>query len=274
MKILQTGIIVPKPKIVHADFYLSKASEAAAGRFRLGGRPAKISLDRSSTRAAVVTRFELPRAAALKLGRKENLVECIATGIQNKSSVGRVHAYLKKLKVPSEAYEKGQLFFVSVRRRKVDSKSPGAMLLSKQSDIAREDHFILGATKLGKEVNLALIPGIGMGAFIFPKLLIPLEFATDPEPEPEPEPEQYPDPEAPSTQDFALCYQNCISNVPDWLLAVTSGICGGCVTAIGVAVASEGIAIPVLIAVCAACAVAVGVVLGNCLLTCHEMLGD
>jgi hypothetical protein len=270
------------PKTITPTHFLSQALTQAANTFELGGKQLQLGLINS--KAAAVHRFALPPATATKLGRKDSVVEAVASGIDPRSpAIREIRSYLTRIKVNSDIATKSSLFFVSLRRRdetRAGVTSGDILHVSKQFATANENSFVLGlalnatghlvATILHPDFHWARPQTGGSprppkkkgGGFV---LTFPLssEGATSP---PLPVVEDKPDPE--NTQDFAACYGSCMANVPAWMLAIASGTCAACIAAISAAT----LAAPAIAVACTACALAVGLLLGNCLLECHEML--
>lgn len=271
-----------QPKYVSQALDISTATVSAARAFNLGGKPVQLGLDiRPRQQMALVNKFDLDATTAKKLGRSENFVECVASSVTARQSRAELDRYLSGLRVPAYLREHAQFYFISARRRKPDD-ARSATTLSKKHEILAEEHFVLGSVEEAKQLMLMIVPSGRRGVTVVKvgKLLQALE----------PEPDtgdssgsgsdsrssdsdgsmSYPDD---PQQDFAVCYQNCLSNVPEWLLATVAGVCAGCVTLIGTVAIGGAVATPILIGVCVGCVVALGAVIGNCILTCHEMFG-
>jgi hypothetical protein len=270
------------PKTISPTHFLSQALTRAANTFELGGKQLQLGLINS--KAAAVHRFALPPAAARKLGRKDSVVEAVASGIDPRSAAIReIRSYLRRIKVNSDIASKSSLFFISLRRRDETHAgvTPGEILhLGKPVATANENSFVLGlalnptgdlvATILHPDFhwarpqtgNTPRLPKKKGGGFIF-TFPLPSEGAASP---PSPIVEDKPDPD--NSQDFAACYHSCMANVPLWMVVIASAACGACTAAI----AAAEIAAPAIAVTCTACALTVGLVLGNCLLECHEML--
>jgi hypothetical protein len=271
------------PKTIPPTHFFSQVLEQAANTFDVNGKQLQLRLVNS--KAAAVHRFALPPAAATKLGRKDSVVEAVASGIDPSSpAIQDIRSYLTRIKVPRDIATNSSLFFVSLRRRdetRAGVTSGDILHVSKRVATANENNFVLGlavnatghlvATILHPDFHWAAPSHTGLiprpakkkgGGFV---LTLPLasEGATSPPP---PVVEDKPDPD--NTQDFAACYGSCMANVPGWMLVVATAACGTCTATI----AAAELAAPALAVACTACALAVGLVLGNCLLQCHEML--
>lgn len=270
------------------NHFLAKATIDASRKFNLGGTRTTLNIN-AKDMVALANRFELSRRASEKLQREENLLECVTTGIDDESTTKSIRSYLKKVKVPDEISTSSRFFLVTARQRtpgKVTSREYARLprraleglgdVLRVEHEIANSMNFLLGfAEDAARNILFLVIPEGKLGTYIVkPGMWMGM---VPPQEEDPPPPEVKPYPDDP-LQDFAGCYSQCVKEVPDWMLALVSGICGGCIAAIGVATGTAGvpgapaITLPALIAICSGCAVAVGAVLGNCLLTCHEML--
>jgi len=283
---MSAQVIHPK-RIEARDFYLMTEARNAAKAFRVGGQKLSIAGPKAGSPLSpvgAVSSFTLPDNAQRKLGRKENVVEAVVSGIPEVVSRGHLETYLAKLRVPKDIRTRSAFFFAHVRRREVDPAKAGAMSLAKKHATKGADSFIVGIQSDAKKdvSKITAIKGDGHGAVVYPALDLlsqvldtddgngggaPAAVTTYPE-----------DP----TQDFAACYQGCLHNLPKWATMIVGGICAACVTTVGMSVsaagadalASLGITTGGIIAICAGCASVVALILGNCFLTCHEMLGN
>jgi len=274
------------PTSIAASHFLAKATTKAAASFALGRETISVQLDPEVPRAASVTDFELPTAAANKLRRSDNVIEAVSSAIRTGSNtVTKLKKFLATVNVPVNIADNSQFYFMSVRRRDVpNATSADALNLSKRLPCASDQHFILGLSVDSKKNLIATIvlPSSkirgkstkgGASVVKFPRFFErrpgvpeapPVETGPFvPAPEPPGEPAEAPD----NTQDFADCYAKCMANIPGFLLTLAGAVCASCAATIAAAGAAGAIVLA-----CAACAVAIGIILGNCLLTCHEML--
>lgn len=264
------------PKTITATHFVAKAQAKTAESFDLGGKNISINLDPKRSKAAIVNQFKLSPAAARKLGRSENVVEGVASAIDPASkTLKEVRTYLTKVRVPDAIVKEGTFYFVSLRRRDVAQAgvlSADILHVSKRVPIATEQHFILGLSVDTKTRLVATIVHpdyLGRtgkkkrGGITVVKIPTILQAGTAEQP---PVAESLPDPD--DTQDFAACYSACLKDGSPVVLALAGVVCTAC----GLALASVVLAPEAIATVCVACAVALGLVLGNCLLTCHEML--
>jgi hypothetical protein len=266
-----------QPKYISAQVDIAAATLSAARTFNLGGNPVQLGLDTAPKKQmGLVHRFELNASNAKKLGRKENILECISSGITSRSSRAEIDRYLRKLHVPDFLREHAQFYLVSARRR-TPKDSRFDTILSKKHEIVAEEHFILGLVEEAKQLKLMIIPSGKRGVVMMNtmKLMKALEPEDDDQKDNNTTSDtatSYPDDRS---QDFAVCYDGCMDEVPDWLKGVVTGVCASCLTLIAVAAVPGGqVAAPLLIGACAGCVLAIGSVIGNCILTCHEMLGQ
>lgn len=262
-----------QPKVLKTTHALSTGLSKTASRFDLGGQRVKLETEPSAACAGVVAQFKLRPKAATKLGRKENLVDCVTAPVRQ-SSYPEITKYLEKVKVPKKHYANATFFVVSAQRRTPKGTREDMILSARGVQVAKGEDFLLGIALIGEEFRLLLIPKGKKGAISIASSRLGQALHDDDDDgdtsTDTTDTTTYPDD---PTQDFAACYKDCMENVPEWLIAVVGGICTACVAAIG-GLAAGGVTAPVVIATCSVCAVAVGVVLGNCLLTCHEMLGQ
>jgi hypothetical protein len=253
---------------VKPDHYLAQVNFKAAKQFSLGSNPISINLDRTNQAAASMLIPLSPKAVS-KLGRSEDAIEGIANGITSRTALGNINTYLTQLKFPQKARQESQFFFVTARRKNTSS-SDEAFALDKDVGSSAERQFILGFYEESKNLMLSIILPNRHGALtLYMPALTSLLDVNRHQSSGDTKVDSYADDPA---QDFAGCYSECLSTAPDWLTGVVTAFCGGCVATLALAAASVGVSTAVTIAVCASCAVAVGIVLGNCLLTCHEML--
>lgn len=275
-----------RPKLVPNQHFLSKATFKAAKDFELGDNKLNIEFDRTIPQYAIVNEFKLLAPASRKLGRKENIVEGIASAIdQTTSDLKLVKDYLKRVKVDDNITDNSQFYFISLRRRNpigfgrgtIGAINPADLLrLTKELPISSEQNFILALSKDKKNNLIATIihskfKGKKAGASIIKVSGFEAQDETTQIENPPHVVEHNADPDE-DTQDFANCYSTCMNNVPDYMLSIVGGICGACVGTIAATAGTAGAASPALIVACTGCAVALGLVFGNCLLTCHEML--
>ena len=267
-----------QPKYISQNMSIARSTLSAAHLFDLGGKPVRLALDtRPRRQMAVANSLILDDRSARELRREENQVEAVASPIINRSSYSELDNYLTRLRVKELYRENTQFYFITARRRAhEDGERP--TILSGKHTIVAEEHFILGIVEEANNLMLMIIPSGNRGVTILDvsklQKALNAESEEDSTNTSDDKTVTYPDNQ---TQDFAVCYSECLSNVPPWLLVVVSGICAGCITMIGIATATggtDGVSIPLLVGVCSGCAAAIGAVLGNCLLTCHEMFGD
>jgi hypothetical protein len=258
------------PKKISTSHFLSKAIVAEAKNFAPGGSRNPLVVDKKQQFAGV-GQFTLNAKQKIKLGRANNLVESVVAGITDRSSVFRLTSHLAKLGVPEKTLNTTQFFFVTVRRR-VPGNLKHALVVSKKHKVADTQSFVFGVTltKTKAQPIISVLFNRKKGAITLENGKIVQALNSEDTGNTPDTVTSYPDD---PTQDFAKCYSECLNNVPPWLLTVVSGICASCLTAVGVAIASEGIAVPILILICVACVAMIGLVIGNCILTCHEMLG-
>lgn len=249
---------------------LAADAVAHAQAFELGGQTVALKTATGNLTGAVA-QFDLRPAAVRKLGRKENLTQCVVAAIET-SSVPDVDRYLSKISMPKQ-YRADTTFFIAAAKRRKPSRTRADLLLTGAPTIVQEESFLLGVGEDDKQrVYFLIIPQRRRGAVLFyPGFLGKLDVDDgDSVESPDPDATHYP--EETDSEDFARCYKDCFDNLPPWLLATVGGICTGCVAAIGATIASTGITATALAITCGACVAAVGLVMGNCLLTCHEML--
>ncbi|MBD1847491.1 hypothetical protein H6F89_29645 [Cyanobacteria bacterium FACHB-63] len=255
----------------------------AARQFQLG--EVKLALKLDTERAfGIVRSFKLSSASAQRLKRTEQVVECAALPISDEDSIKAIREHMRQVKVPAVAIGRNTSFFFirAAQRQVVDPAT--VLLLSKPHKILAEQNFILALTNGGRGLDfspLLLFPlQLKNGRRVKSKsgswLFLPGFGASQAADNPEPPPPPQPVPSDDTTKDFAACYGSCMKEVPDWLLGIIGGFCTACTGAIAASLVpgAQPVSVPVLVAACAGCGVAVGVVLGNCLLQCHEMLGQ
>jgi hypothetical protein len=257
---------------------LAMATTAAAASFALGAQTISVKINKKTPPAAIVNKFELSAAAAKKLNRSDNVIEGIASAIQA-TTVQVVKTYLARVNVPVNIANKSQFYFVSIRRRDTASAATPAeaLVLSNRFPSAGKQNFILGLSQdKGKNLIAALVhPSYQKGGKLWKGgvtvVTIPPAGSSGTQSPPAATP--HPDPD--NTQDFAACYSACMQQIPPFLLALAGGVCSTCGATIALAagtVGGGGITAGAVAVACVACAVAIGIVLGNCLLNCHEML--
>lgn len=268
-------MITFQPKRVPVNFYLTKAAVQAATEYELNKKTVILKVDTDHP-YAMVREFPLTTHAAKKLGRKENVVEGIACRISDQESVSAVRDYLTEFKVPTNIRDQSIFFFIRVGRRDYEDKA-AALMLTKQHKLAKTESFVLGITNEDKHWVISAIfldkrknfnGAITVSNFLKTDLAEESKYDGQPS-----EFTSYPDN---PTQDFAVCYFECVKNVPGWLVGVVAAICGACTGAIAASLipGAQPVSVPILTAACGGCAVAIGVTLGNCFLTCHEMLEE
>jgi hypothetical protein len=262
------------PKSIPASHFLSKATKKAASSFALGDKTISLDIDPHTPQAAIVNEFKLSAAASRSLGRSVNVIEGVASAITAGSNAeNEIKTYLTRVKTPANITNNSSFYFVTVRSRNtaVVVNPIDYLDLNKRLPTARTQNFILGLHRNSKKqlVVTLLHPTYKLagkkrkgGATI---VTFPLTDNTSAAQQP-PSTAAQPDPD--NTQDFAACYSSCLNNIPPFLLALAGAVCTTCAAAI----ATTPISAPALAVACSACAIAIGIVLGNCLLNCHEML--
>ena len=270
---------------IKASSPLAKALDKLAGKFPLGGGEVNIRLDPKLAPCALITEFKLGAAAAAKLGRQENLLECAAAPVNMSAATKRrIQSYLKRVKVPRKISEASTYFLVIVRRRDLPPGAAGRFDLKKKVPTANEVGFILGLAgddkKKGKMVATIIhsdyyVKGVRKKGGVTVVLL--------PRPGSEGEAggsggggaQAQPQPDPDNTQDFAQCYLDCLADIPPFLITLYLVACTTCSVALAIAASTgggAGVTAAGLVIACTACAVVVGAILGNCLLNCQELL--
>ncbi len=270
------------PVEIKASSSLAKALGRLAGKFSLGGGKVNIGLDPKLAPCAVITEFKLGAAAAAKLGRQENLLECAAAPVNMVATTKRqIQSYLQRVKVPRKVSDASTYFLVIVRRRDLPPGSVGRFDPGKKFPIGNEVGFILGLAADDKKMIATIIHsdyyvrGVrkkgGATVVTLPRCGSGADTGggggSDTQAQPQPDPD--------NTQDFAQCYLDCIADIPPYLITLAAVACATCTVALAVAASTgggAGVTAVGLVIACAACAVVVGAILGNCLLTCLEML--
>lgn len=261
------------PKSIPASHFLAKATKKAASSFALGNKTISLDIDPNTPQAAIVNEFKLSAAAARKLGRSVNVTEGVVSAIPAGSkTVKEIKTYLTRVKTPATITNNSHFYFVTVRSKDTATAAMPAdyLNLNKELPSARTQNFILGLQINSKKQlvatlvhpNYVLAGKLKKGGATILTFIFPVAGAA---PQP-PSAAAQPDPD--NTQDFAACYSSCMGNIPPFLLVLAGAVCTTCALAIG----ATPISAPVLAVACSACAIAIGIVLGNCLLNCHEML--
>jgi hypothetical protein len=271
------------PKQIQPQHFLAKELLKKSRSFNL----ARTTIDLKPTSenvAAAATTFKLSPQAARRLGRPENLIEAAAAPIEDAASIKAIRASLKSLNVPT-AESPSTAFYVLEARRRVPGqvltrdldriptrlrKEFGELVLLEHRT-ANEETLLLQFASDDKKAKVVIAGRFGAFTTYLSRATGSLAGDVD-EDEDEREVEDH---SVDSRQDFAQCYKGCMDEIPGWLLAVVGAACAACTgaLALGTIPGTQPVTVPVLITACSACAVAVGIVLGNCLLTCHEMLG-
>ena len=273
-----------QPKYIHQNLDIARATQSAARLFNLGGKPTRLTLDtRPRRQMALVNRFNLDESTSRKLGRGDTIVESIASPIIKRSSLAEINNYLTRLRVNEELRETANFYFVSARRR-AEENANSSTLLSGRHKIVKEAHIILGIVQQAGKLFWMIIPSGRGGVTVVDASSMTNALEEEPDKDDSSSDSSHENSENTTmtypddpTQDFAVCYSECLSNVPAWIMTPVAGICGACVTMVGIAAATGGsdtISVPVLAVVCTGCVAAVGAVLGNCVLMCHEMFGE
>lgn len=261
------------PKHIPVQHYLAKDLNSKFGAFLLEGSTVDLRPDMSSILATAQT-VTLTDRAARKLGRRENSIEVAVAPLPDARALRPVDKFLSKLGVPKGEVSSfyaldgrrrtpGRLVDRDVARLPANIRRQLGQLLTVEHEIASQDVSILRVSKRDSKVWFDLIKPQGVLSLHLSKLGSG-QVADENDDEDVRESETY---ATDSNQDFAACYSECFSAVPDWLIAVVAGICGTCTAALAVAPEPT-----VLMITCGACVAAVGFVLVNCVLTCHEMI--
>jgi hypothetical protein len=269
------------PVEIKASSGLAKALRRLAGKFPLDGGEVNIGLDPKLVPCALITEFKLGAAAAAKLGRQENLLECVAAPVNMVAATKRrIQSYLQRVKVPRKVADTSTYFVVIVRRRGLPPGAAGRFDLGNNVPIDNEIGFILGLAADHKNVIATIIhsdyyvQGImrkgGATVVTLPRCGTGADASgggsgTQAQPQPDPD----------NTQDFTQCYLECLANIPPFLITLAAVACATCSVALAIAASTgggAGVTAAGLVIACAACAAVVGAILGNCLLTCLELL--
>jgi hypothetical protein len=264
---------------------LAKALGRLAAKFPLGGSEVKIDLDSKLAPVGLVTEIKLHAAAAARLGRQENVIECASAPLKMSAATRRrIYSYLKRVSVPQKVSDASTFFLVIVRRRDLRPGATGKFDLSKKVPIANEVGFILGLTSDQKKLiatvihtdyyvrgvrkkggaTIVTLPQCGSGSTTSGGDTADVgDSGAQTQPQPDPD----------NLQDFVKCYTDCLADVPPYLITLSAVACASCSTALIIAATTgggAGITALGLAIACTACAVAVGAILGNCLLNCVE----
>ena len=167
-------------------------------------------------------------------------------------------------------------FFFGVARRDPTDKNK-ALNLAQAAQLTAVEHFVLiisrsTSKKRQQSFYTLLFQRVPLAGVVITGIADLEQHEEEGEVGGEPIP---PDP-ADRSKDFALCYDACLKEIPDFLLTIASAVCGGCTATIVASLipGAQPVSIPMLIVACSACAAAVGIILGNCLIQCHEMFGQ
>ena len=261
------------PKSIPASHFLAKATKKAASSFALGDKTFSLDLDPHTPQAAIVNEFKLSAVAARRLGRSVNVTEGVVSAISaGSNTVKEIKTYLTRVKTPVAITNNSQFYFVTVRSRDTATAAKPAdyLNLNKRLPSARQQHFILGLDLNSKKQLIATL--VHPNYMLRGKLkkggvtIVTIPVADTGAAQQPPSAAPQPDPD--NTQDFAACYSSCMANIPPFLLALAGAVCTTC----AVAIATTPISAPALAVACIGCGITIGIVLGNCLLTCNEML--
>lgn len=272
MPVTATDLQVIVPKRISERHYLAKDLVATTSALDLGGKVINLKPDTSGLFAAANT-FELSSRAAAKLGRQQNSVEIAVAPVRDAKAATAVAKFLDDRGVP--AGEGSALFAVDLRRRvpgrlvgRDASRLPTRIrhdlggLLAFEHQVAAQQVGVLQLVRRKKKLWFDLI--VPTGVFSSSWSAIGTTSDDDTDDQDIPDTATYP---TDRSQDFAACYSRCIEGVPWWLTAVAVAACGGCTTILATVPEPGAVAFA-----CGGCVAAIGIILGNCVLTCHEML--
>lgn len=267
------------PKRIPTKHYLAKDLTAKFSAYTLADSAIDLHPDSANVIAFAHT-FDLSARATAKLGRRQNTIEAAVAPLRDASATQAVQKFLDARQVPKG--EDGTFYALDVRRR-----LPGRLigndairlpsrirhdlgeLLTFEHEIGSAQSAILHVVRRKKKLWFDFIQPQGVLSVYWSK--IGMGQVNDEDDEDIRETETYP---ADPTQNFAACYSQCIDSVPDWAVGIVVATCGTCTAALGATLVPgiQPASVPVLITACVLCAAAVGGVIGNCMLTCHEML--
>jgi hypothetical protein len=277
-----------RPKRITAEHFLAKDLASKAQAFDLGGSPAIDLKPRINGAVAMTTTLPLSEAAARKLKRRANVIEAAVAPVEDAKSIDLLQAGLKKLKVPTAEDPRSVFFALEVRRR-----VPGAVLgrdinrlparvrnsfadlMSVKHEIAATERLVLQLSESGNKVRLVVAGPFGALTNYLPAATGKVVPEADDEHDEEGEREVDEHLGDDTTQDFAKCYSQCLKEVDPLVFALAGTVCTACGLAVsaGLVPGTQPVTIPALIIACSACAVVLGGIIGNCILTCHEMFG-
>lgn len=282
---LDSDRIAIKPKRLSAEHYLTKDLVASAKKFDLAGQKIDLKIEPGNVVGAA-TALKLSPHQVRELNRQENLVEAAAAPVESDAAVRQLRQTLKKLNVGTAEDDKSVFYAINLRRRvpgELVGRDFGRLprsvrtdlgsLLALEHKVAKREDLLLQFSVVDGKVRTVLAGRFGA----FSTYLSGLTGEVDPDVEDEDDEREVEDHSADDARrDFAECYSNCMKDVPGWLIGIAGAACAACTASLaaGTIPGTQPATVPVIIASCSACAVAVGVILGNCLLTCHEMLGE
>jgi len=284
MPVLDSERLAIRPKRLPAEHYLTKDLATRTKKFNLAGKEIDLKVAPTSVVGAA-SALSLSPQQVRRLNRQENLVEAAAAPVEDNNAVRQLRETLRQMRVPT-AEDRGSVFYALNLRRRVPGQIVGrdfgrlprsiwtdlGSLLALEHKVADRQDVVLQFTHHEGKVRAVLAGRFGAFSNYLSGLTGDVDADVEDEDD-EREVEEYP--ADPTRRDFAECYSKCMSEVPAWLITIAGAVCTACTGAIAsnLIPGAQPVSVPATIVACSACAVAVGIVLGNCLLTCHEMLG-
>ena len=282
-------VVTFRPKRITSQHFLVKDLASKAQGFDLGRGPAIDLKPTTSGAVAMATTLPLSDVAARKLKRSTNLIEAVVAPIEDASSVDSLRAGLKMLKVPTADDQRGVFFALEVRRR-----VPGGVvgrditrlplrvrntfgdLLGVKHEIAGAEQLVLQLSAADNKVRLVVAGPFGALTNYLPRATGKVVITPDEDDEEDDAREVEEHLADEKRQDFAKCYSQCLKEVDPFILGLAGTVCTACGVAVGAGIipGTQPVTIPSMIIACSACIVALGVIVGNCILTCHELLGQ
>lgn len=262
------------PKRISGQHYLAKNLRASFSDFKLEQTSFSLKPEMSGVIATAQT-FDLSVQAARKLGRKTNSVEAALAPLRDVDALKPVQKLMVQWGVPDG--DESAFYALEVRRRlsgklvdRDSARLPANIrrqlgdLLSFEHEVVAQHAVIVRVTRRqDKRIWFDFMSQQGVWS-LYTSRLGNGEVTDEGDDEDFRETEVH---QADSNEDFAACYSECFNAVPGWMIAVVSATCASCTTALALAPEPTTLSIT-----CGACVLAIGAVVGNCILTCHEML--